>query len=175
MSMGFLIEEDLAVVWRGPMLFKAMDQFLREVAWGELDILLCDLPPGTGDVQLSLAQKVPLAGAVAVSTPQDVALGDVKKALDMWARTGVPILGIIENMAYFQIPGTDQRTHLFPKGHLDEYIIEKGFDKLGEVPFHSQIGIGGEAGVPVVQSHPESVEARAFKKIAENLIAALNQ
>ena len=168
MSIGFLVDDDLAVVWRGPMLFKAMDQFLREVAWGELDYLLVDLPPGTGDVQLSLAQKVPLAGAVAVSTPQNVALNDMKKALDMWARTGVPILGVVENMSYM-LSADGSRVQLFPKGELDTYLSGKGVLKLGEVPFNAQVGLCGEAGIPVVASHPESLEALAFQSIARRL------
>lgn len=123
MSIGFLVDEELAVVWRGPMLFKAMDQFFRDVAWGELDYLLIDLPPGTGDIQLSLAQKVPVAGAIAVTTPQNVALTDVKKAIDMWTRTGVPILGMVENMAWLEQNG--QRVQLFPRGSLESYLAEK--------------------------------------------------
>ena len=172
MSIGFLVDEDLAVVWRGPMLFKAMDQFLREVNWGELDVLLVDMPPGTGDVQLSLAQKVPLAGAVAVSTPQNVSLTDVKKAIDMWARVSVPMLGVIENMAYF-VDARGERVQLFPKGELDTYCDEHGFSKLGEIPFNPSVGVGGEAGIPVVESAPGSAESTAFKKAAENLLAAV--
>lgn len=162
MSIGFLIDQDLAVVWRGPMLFKAMDQFLREVAWGELDYLLVDLPPGTGDIQLSLAQKVPLAGAVAVSTPQDVALADVKKAIDMWSRTGVKILGVIENMSWFIPPGSTEKMQLFPKGSMDTWLRESGIAKLGEIPFHPNVGLGGEAGIPIVESDPSAPESEAF-------------
>lgn len=171
MSIGYLVDEDLAVVWRGPMLFKAMDQFLREVAWGELDDLLVDLPPGTGDIQLSLAQKVPVAGAIAVSTPQDIALTDVKKALDMWTRVSVPILGVVENMSWFIPPGSTERMQLFPKGSLDKYLVERGIPKLGEVPFNPKVGMGSEAGIPVVESDPNSEESRAFMAIAEQLIA----
>lgn len=167
MSIGFLVDEDLAVVWRGPMLFKAMDQFLREVDWGELDYLLVDLPPGTGDIQLSLAQKVPVAGAVAVSTPQDVALNDVKKAIDMWNRVSVPLLGVIENMAWYIPPGSTERVQLFPKGSMDGYLKERGISKLGEVPFHPNVGRGGEAGIPIVESEPSSDEAKAFMAIAQ--------
>lgn len=174
MSIGFLVDEDLAIVWRGPMLFKAMDQFLREVAWGELDYLLVDLPPGTGDIQLSLAQKVPVAGAIAVSTPQDVALNDVKKALDMWARVSVPILGVVENMSWFIPPGSTEKMQLFPKGSLDSYLKERGIPKLGEVPFHPNVGRGGEAGIPIVESDPTSEEAKAFVAIAEKLKAAVH-
>lgn len=168
MSIGFLVDEDLAVVWRGPMLFKAMDQFLRDVEWGELDYLLVDLPPGTGDVQLSLAQKVPLAGALAVSTPQDVALTDVKKAIDMWSRVSVPILGVIENMSYFLAPG-GERVQLFPKGSMDGWLKERGLSKLGEVPFNPNVGKGGEAGIPVVELEPKSDEAKAFMALAQKL------
>ncbi len=168
MSIGYLIDEDLAVVWRGPMLFKAMDQFLREVAWGELDYLLVDLPPGTGDVHLSLAQKVPVAGAIAVSTPQDVALTDVKKALDMWARVSVPILGLVENMSWFVQPN-GERMQLFPKGSMDTYLRERGIRKLGEIPFNPNVGKGGEAGIPIVESDSSSAEAAAFRSVAAEL------
>jgi len=170
MSIGFLVDDDLAVVWRGPMLFKAMDQFLRDVRWGDLDVLLVDLPPGTGDIQLSLAQKVPVAGAIAISTPQNVSLTDVKKAIDMWARVNVPLLGVIENMSYFAPQGeSGERIQLFPKGSLDHYLAEKNLRKLGEIPFHPNVGVGSEAGIPVVETHPQSAEAKAFMAIAETL------
>ncbi len=169
MSIGYLIDEDLAVVWRGPMLFKAMEQFLREVAWGELDYLLVDLPPGTGDIQLSLAQKVPLAGAIAVSTPQDISLTDVKKAIDMWSRVGVKMLGVIENMSHFVAP-SGEKLQLFPKGSMDNYLKERGLLKIGEIPFHPNVGIGSEAGIPVVESDPTSQEAQSFRLIASRLV-----
>lgn len=169
MSIGFLVEEDMAVVWRGPMLFRAIDQFLRDVAWGELDYLLVDLPPGTGDIQLSLAQKVPLAGAIAVSTPQNISLIDVKKAIDMWKRVNVRILGVIENMAWFIPPGTTVPMQIFPKGSLDQFLKENNLDKLGEIPFHPNVGIGAEAGIPVIESDPKGEEAKVFHQIAERL------
>lgn len=169
MSIGYLIDEGAAVVWRGPMLFKAMDQFLRDVNWGELDFLVVDLPPGTGDVQLSLAQKIPLSGAVMVSTPQNVSLVDVKKAVDMWNRVGTPILGMIENMSYMLNPVNNERIQLFPKGELNAYIDSKGIEKLGEIPFHPALSLGSEAGVPIVESHPNSVEGQMFFAIAERL------
>ena len=169
MSIGYLVDEDLAVVWRGPMLFKAMDQFLREVAWGELDYLLVDLPPGTGDIQLSLAQKVPVAGAIAVSTPQDISLTDVKKAIDMWNRVSVPLLGVVENMSYFIPPGSSEKIQLFPKGSLDRYLNERGFLKLGEVPFHPHVGLGSEAGIPIIESDPTCDESKSFFAIASRL------
>lgn len=168
MSIGFLVEEGAAVVWRGPMLFKAMDQFVRDVLWGELDYLVVDLPPGTGDIQLSLAQKVPVAGSVLVSTPQNIALIDAKKALDMWKRVGVPVLGLVENMSYLQnSDGT--RTQLFPKGELDGYLDSQKIPKLGEVPFNPSVSLGSEAGIPVVESHTQGTEAKAFLEIAETI------
>jgi ATP-binding protein involved in chromosome partitioning len=169
MSIGYLIEEAAAVVWRGPMLFKAMDQFLRDVNWGELDYLICDLPPGTGDIQLSLAQKIPLAGAITVSTPQNISLIDVKKAIDMWTRVGTPLLGMVENMSYMLNPTNGEKIQLFPKGELDAYIDSKKIPKLGEVPFNPAVSLGSEAGVPIVESHPTSPEAKAFFAIAEKI------
>lgn len=171
MSIGYLIDEELAVIWRGPMLFKAMDQLLRDVAWGELDILLVDLPPGTGDIQLSLAQKVPVNGAVAVSTPQDVALMDVKKAIDMWARVQVPLVGVIENMSWFVPPGQTERIQLYPKGSMDTWLRDRGISKIGEIPFHPSVGLAAEAGIPVVEGDPTSEGAKAFTAIAEALLA----
>lgn len=168
MSIGFLVEEGAAVVWRGPMLFKAMDQFVRDVIWGDLDYLVVDLPPGTGDIQLSLAQKVPVAGAILVSTPQNIALIDAKKALDMWRRVGVPILGLVENMSYLTTPD-GQRVQLFPKGELDGYLDSQKIPKLGEVPFNPSVSLGSEAGIPVVESHTQGIEAKAFLKIAEQI------
>lgn len=174
MSIGFLIDEGAAVVWRGPMLFKAMDQFLRDVEWGELDFLIVDLPPGTGDVQLSLAQKVPLAGAVIVSTPQNISLIDVKKAVDMFQRLQVPLLGAVENMAYMINPVNGERMQLFPKGEIDSYFESLKISKLGEVPFNSHVGLASEAGIPVIESYPEGAEAMEFKMIAEKLAARFN-
>lgn len=173
MSMGFLVEENLAVVWRGPMLFKAMDQFLRDVKWGELDFLVVDLPPGTGDVQLSLAQKVPLAGAVMVTTPQNVSLIDVKKAIDMWNRTGVKILGMVENMSYMLNPVNGEKIQLFPKGDLENYLKEKNIPKLSEVPFHPNVSVGSEAGVPIFESDSDSLESKAFTTLAERISGLL--
>lgn len=174
MSLGFLVEEASAVVWRGPMLFKAMDQFLRDVAWGDLDFLIVDLPPGTGDVQLSLAQKVPVSGAVMVSTPQNISLIDVKKAVDMWSRVQVPILGLVENMSYLRNPIDQSRIQLFPKGELDAYLDSKTIPKLGEIPFHPHVSLACEAGVPIVESHPQSEEAQIFFRIADSLAQGLN-
>ena len=171
MSIGFLVEESLAVVWRGPMLFKAMDQFLRDVVWGDLDYLVVDLPPGTGDVQLSLAQKVPVAGTVVVTTPQNISLIDVKRAIDMWERVQVPILGVVENMSYMSNPANGERIQMFPKGELRSYMDSKKLKLLGEVPFNPSVGLACEAGVPVVESHPQGAEAQSFMSIAEKPIS----
>lgn len=174
MSIGFLIEEGAAVVWRGPMLFKAMDQFLRDVEWGELDYLVVDLPPGTGDIQLSLIQKIPIAGAVIVSTPQNIALIDAKKAIDMWNRTQIPILGLVENMAYMLSPESGEKIQLFPKGEMDSYLDSKRIPKLGEIPFNPSVSLAGEAGMPIVESNPNGVEAKVFIKIADGIREKLN-
>lgn len=169
MSLGFLVDENAAVVWRGPMLFKAMDQFLRDVNWGELDYLVVDLPPGTGDVQLSLAQKVPVAGAVMVSTPQNISLIDVKRAVDMFERVGVKVLGAVENMSYMLNPANGEKIQMFPKGEFSSYFTSKNIPRLVEIPFNPSVGMAAEAGVPVVESHPTSAEAEAFKALAQQL------
>lgn len=167
MSLGFLIEEGSAVVWRGPMLFKVMDQFLRDVHWGELDYLIVDLPPGTGDVQLSLAQKVPVSGAVVVSTPQNISLSDVKKSVDMFQRVNIPVLGWIENMAYMINPVNGEKIQMFPKGELEGYMKSQGIKKMGEIPFNPSLGLSCEAGVPLVESHGTTPVALEFLRMAE--------
>lgn len=172
MSIGFLVEESAAVVWRGPMLFKAMDQFFRDVAWGELDYLIVDLPPGTGDVALTLAQKVPVSGAIVVCTPQNVALTDAKKAIDMFERINIPLLGVIENMSYMTGPG-GERIQLFPRGELDQYLDVKKITKLGQIPFYQEVGLGCEAGIPVVESHLGDIEAAEFVALAVRLDEAM--
>lgn len=166
MSMGFLVEEGVAVVWRGPMLFKAMDQFFKDVAWGELDFLIIDLPPGTGDVALTMAQKVPVDGGITVCTPQNMALTDAKKAIDMFEKLNIRHLGLVENMSYMLSPHNQEKIQLFPKGELDTYLQAKNISKLAEIPFHPSVGLSSEAGIPIVESHPESVEAKAFNDLA---------
>jgi ATP-binding protein involved in chromosome partitioning len=173
MSIGYLVDESAAVVWRGPMLFKAIEQFLRDVQWAPLDILIIDLPPGTGDIQLSLAQKVPLSGVVVVSTPQNIAFIDAKKSIDMFERVQIPNLGLIENMSYMLNPANGERMQIFPKGELDSYIQAKKIPKLGEIPFNPSVSLSSEAGIPIVESHPTGVEAQAFKDIAVKLAAKL--
>lgn len=174
MSIGFLVDESQAVVWRGPMLFKALEQFFRDVNWGELDDLIIDLPPGTGDVALTIAQKVPVRGAIVVCTPQNIALADAKKAVDMFERIHIPILGLVENMASFTPPGSTESVSLFPKGELDTYLKVKKLRKLAEIPFQPTLGIATEAGIPLVQSEPESPEALAFVALAQQLASPLS-
>lgn len=169
MSIGFLIEEGAAVVWRGPMLFKAMDQFFRDVQWGELDYLIIDLPPGTGDVQLSLVQKVPTWGAVIVSTPQNISLIDAKKAIDMFERTGVKIAGMVENMSYMVNPVNQEKIQLYPKGEMNSFLDSKKITKLSEIPFNPSVSLASEAGIPIVESHPTCTESIAFKDLAKKL------
>lgn len=170
MSIGLLIDEGSAVVWRGPMLFKAIDQFLRDVDWGELDYLVIDMPPGTGDVPLTLAQKVPIAGAITVTTPQNIALIDVKKAVDMYERLGVKVLGMVENMSYFVAPGQTERLQLFPKGQLDQFLGEKQIEKLAEVPFDSELAMGCEVGIPLVEGRKEASVSQEFRSLADKVI-----
>lgn len=167
MSIGFLVEESSAVVWRGPMLFKAIDQFLRDVQWEPLDILVVDLPPGTGDIQLSLAQKVPLSGVITVSTPQNIAFTDAKKSIDMFERLNIPNLGLVENMSYMINPLNGETIQMFPKGELEIYLQRKKIQKLGEVPFNPSVSLSCEAGVPIVESHTKGLEAQIFIKMAE--------
>ena len=173
MSIGFLAEEGAAIVWRGPMLFKAMDQFFRDVKWGSLDYLVIDLPPGTGDVQLSVVQKVPVNAAVIVSTPQNVALIDAKKAIDMFERTQVKIAGLVENMAYMLNPVNGEKMQLFPKGEMDSYIASKGIKKLVEIPFNPNVSLGSEAGVPIMESYADSTEAKTFQELAAKLVETI--
>lgn len=170
MSIGFLVKEDSAVVWRGPMLFKAMDQFFRDVQWGELDYLVIDLPPGTGDVQLSLVQKVPVSSAVVVTTPQNISLIDAKKAIDMFERTGVKISGVVENMSFMLNPANGEKMQLFPKGELNSYLESKKIPKLAEIPFNPSVSMGSEAGIPIVESNSSGVEAQCFHQLAKKLI-----
>ncbi len=169
MSLGYLVDESQAAVWRGPMLFKAMDQFFRDVLWGELNYLVIDLPPGTGDVVLTMAQKVPVQGAIVVVTPQSVALADAKKALDMFERTNVPILGVVENMAYLTTPA-GEKIQLFPRGELDSFLDAKQIKKLAQIPFFPELGQSGEAGVPAVESHSGHPEAQVFIDVAKQII-----
>jgi ATP-binding protein involved in chromosome partitioning len=166
MSIGFLVEEETPMIWRGPMVISALTQMLREVTWGELDILVVDMPPGTGDAQLTMAQQVPLAGAVIVSTPQDLALIDARKGLNMFRRVDVPVLGLIENMSYFLCPHCGGRTDIFGHGGAEHEAERIGVPFLGAVPLHAEIRERSDAGTPVVVSAPEGEHARIFGEIA---------
>jgi len=173
MSMGMLIEEDRPVIWRGAMLNKALQQFLKDVAWGDLDVLLIDLPPGTGDVQLTLIQNAQVDGAVIVSTPQDVAFLDAKKAIGMFGTVKVPILGIIENMSSFLCPSCGEETQIFGHGGVKKAAIRMEIPFLGEVPIDLAIREGGDSGKPFVAEHPESIQTKVFQAMAETLKAEL--
>jgi ATP-binding protein involved in chromosome partitioning len=172
MSMGFLLDGDSPVIWRGPMITKTIQQFFHAVAWGDLDYLLVDLPPGTGDAQLSLCQTVPLDGGVIVTTPQEASLGVVRKGIAMFAKVNVPILGIIENMSYFTAPN-GERIEIFGHGGGREEAERQATPFLGEIPIFTEIRVGGDKGLPVTVSAPESVPAQAFIQIAEQLRAKL--
>ncbi len=173
MSMGFLVEEDTPMIWRGPMVVSALQQMLREVAWGELDVLVVDMPPGTGDAQLTMAQQVPLAGAVIVSTPQDLALIDARKGLNMFRRVDVPVLGIIENMSYFIAPDTGKRYDIFGHGGAQAEAGRLGTPFLGEVPLDMAIRETSDAGTPIVVSEPNGAHAAAFRDIAAKVWAGV--
>ena len=175
MSMGFLVEEDTPMIWRGPMVISALTQMLREVQWGELDVLVVDMPPGTGDAQLTMAQQVPLAGAVIVSTPQDLALIDARKGINMFRRVDVPILGIIENMSFFLCPSCGTRSDIFGHGGAHEEAERLGVEFLGEVPLHMEIREKSDAGRPVVVSDPDGPHAKIYRDIAEKVWAEIGR
>jgi ATP-binding protein involved in chromosome partitioning len=166
MSIGFLVEEETPMIWRGPMVQSALVQMLREVAWGELDVLVVDMPPGTGDAQLTMAQQVPLAGAVIVSTPQDLSLIDARKGLAMFQRVDVAVLGIVENMSYFLCPHCGERTEIFGHGGAEHEAARIGVPFLGAVPLHMKIRELSDAGTPVVASEPKGEHAQIFRDIA---------
>ena len=166
MSIGFLVEEETPMIWRGPMVMSAITQMLREVEWGELDVMVVDMPPGTGDAQLTLAQQVPLQGAIIVSTPQDLALIDARRGLAMFTRVNVPVLGIVENMSYFQCPHCGTRSDIFGHGGARHEAEKLGVPFLGEVPLHMDIRATSDAGTPLVESEPNSDHAAAYRAIA---------
>jgi ATP-binding protein involved in chromosome partitioning len=174
MSMGFLVPPDQAVIWRGPMLHNAIRQFLTDVEWGELDYLVIDLPPGTGDVQISLAQSVPLTGGVVVATPQPVALADVVKGITMFRRLDVPVLGVVENMSYFICPHCNQRTEIFSHGGAEQLAQELGVPFLAAIPLDVAIRVGGDNGQPVTAVAPDSPYALPFKTLAQKVAAAVS-
>jgi ATP-binding protein involved in chromosome partitioning len=173
-SMGFFVPEETAVVWRGPMVHKALEQFFRDVLWGELDYLLIDLPPGTGDAQLTLSQLVPLSGAITVTTPQEVALYDVRKGMMMFQQVNVPLLGIIENMSFFLCPHCGERTEIFSHGGGERASAKFDIPFLGRIPIDPAIRAGGDIGMPIVVAQPSSPTTQAFKEIAAKLAATIS-
>jgi ATP-binding protein involved in chromosome partitioning len=173
MSMGLLVPDDTAMIWRGPMVQSALTQMLNSVAWGDLDVIVIDLPPGTGDIQISLAQQVNLAGAVIVSTPQDIALLDVVKALTMFQKANVPILGMIENMSYWSCPDCGRVDHIFGKGGVKAEAKKRGLDLLGEIPISAEVRKSSDSGIPIIISDPESIQSKNYRIIAKSIIKSI--
>jgi ATP-binding protein involved in chromosome partitioning len=169
MSIGFLVEEDTAMIWRGPMVMSAITQMLRDVVWGRLDVLVVDMPPGTGDAQLTLAQNVPLKGAIIISTPQDLSLIDARRGLAMFKKVNVPVLGIVENMSYFQCPHCGTRSDIFGHGGARHEAEKLGVPFLGEIPLHMDIRTTSDAGTPVVDSEPNSPHAAIYRAIGQKV------
>ena len=174
LSVGFFVERGAAVMWRGPMIHKLLTQFVEDVDWGERDYLVIDLPPGTGDTQLSLAQLVPVTGAVMVTTPQEVSVIDVEKALAMWKKVEVPVIGIIENMSYFACPKCGHHEEIFAHGGGRQLAEREGLPFLGEIPMLSSVRSRGDAGKPIVLAEPESEVARVFRGMARQIACALS-
>lgn len=172
MSIGLMLQEGQAVIWRGPMLMGALQQLMTQVAWGELDVLVLDLPPGTGDIQLTLAQKFAMTGAIIVSTPQDVALLDARKAMDMFEKTHVPVVGLVENMSTYICPKCGHEEHIFGEGGVRAEAERLGLPFLGEVPLDVGIRLAGDGGTPIAALDPEAPQSRAFRAIARRLIDA---
>ena len=175
MSIGFLVDEETPMIWRGPMVMSAITQMLREVEWGTLDVLVVDMPPGTGDAQLTLAQQVPLAGAVIVSTPQDLALIDARRGIAMFRRVDVPVLGLVENMSYFLCPHCGKRTDIFSHGGAKAEAEKTGVPFLGEVPLDAVIRETSDSGLPVVATRPDSPHAQVYREIAKRVRAELER
>jgi len=169
MSMGFLVEEDTPMIWRGPMVQSALEQMLRDVKWGEIDFLIVDMPPGTGDAQLTMAQRVPLAGSVIVSTPQDIALLDARKGLGMFQKVNVPVFGFIENMSYFLCPKCGERSEIFSHGGAREWAQNLSVDFLGELPLDIGVRIGSDGGIPITVSDPDSLHGKTFMEIGQKV------
>ena len=174
MSIGFLMEEDAPTIWRGPMVMSALEQMLKDVLWGDLDVLVIDMPPGTGDAQLTLSQRAKLAGAVIVSTPQDLALIDARKGLNMFHKVGVPVLGLIENMSYFVCPSCGDTSHIFGHGGAEAEASRLGLPFLGKIPLEMDIRVTADAGTPIVDSQPDSPHAKAYMDIAKSVASSLD-
>ena len=169
MSMGFMVDEETPIIWRGPMIQSALEQMLRDINWGELDCLVVDMPPGTGDAQLTMSQRVPLAGAVIVSTPQDIALSDARKGLNMFRKVDVPVLGIVENMSYYLCPNCGDRAEIFGHGGAKVEAGKLGIEFLGEIPLHLDIRETADGGHPIVVSKPDSEHAKAYLEISKRI------
>ncbi|XP_045573578.1 iron-sulfur protein NUBPL isoform X2 [Salmo salar] len=175
MSMGFLVEDVAPIVWRGLMVMSAIEKLLRQVDWGLLDYLVIDMPPGTGDVQLSITQNVPIAGAVIVSTPQDIALLDARRGAEMFRKVNVPVLGIVQNMSVFQCPKCNHQTHIFGADGARALADTLGVQLLGDIPLHLSIREMSDRGQPVVVSSPDSPEAEAYRKVATAVVQRLEE
>jgi len=175
MSIGFLVEDDTPMIWRGPMVQSALEQMMRDVNWGDLDVLVVDMPPGTGDAQLTMAQRVPLTGAVIVSTPQDIALLDARKGLNMFRKVDVPVFGIIENMSYFMCPHCGERSEIFAHGGARAEADRLGCDFLGEIPLDIEIRTTSDGGQPIVVSQPDTEHSAAYKEIAVTVAEKIDQ
>ncbi len=175
MSLGFLLDSDTPVIWRGPMVMRALEQMLGDVDWGPLDYLIIDLPPGTGDAQLTLTQKIPMSGAVVVTTPQDVALIDARKGFHMFKKVNVPVVGFVENMSYFVCPHCQQTTNVFKNGGGEKAAAELGSPFLGSIPLDPAIALGGDAGEPIVVSQGEGPHVDSFRRIAEAVVAEVTR
>jgi ATP-binding protein involved in chromosome partitioning len=173
MSIGFLVPEDTAMIWRGPMVMSALTQLLRETEWSEADVMVIDMPPGTGDVQLTLAQQTPLAGAVIVSTPQDLALIDARKGLNMFRKVNVPVIGIVENMSYFVCTSCGERHEIFGHGGAREEAARIGVPFLGEIPLDKEVRLRSDSGEPVVATQPGSLHTAIYRDVARQVWAAL--
>jgi ATP-binding protein involved in chromosome partitioning len=173
MSIGYMLGEDQPLIWRGPMVMGALQQLLNDVNWGELDVMVVDLPPGTGDAQLSLVQSVPLTGAVIVSTPQDIALLDARRGIKMFEKVNTPILGLIENMSYFVCPHCGEASEIFGYGGAQDTALKMGVDFLGEIPLHMSIRETSDAGTPIVMKEPDSPQAQAYDMVARAIAMKL--
>ncbi|KAB2016095.1 hypothetical protein ES319_D08G072600v1 [Gossypium barbadense] len=173
MSMGFLVDKDAPIVWRGPMVMSALQKMSREVAWGVLDILVVDMPPGTGDAQLTMSQKLQLSGALIVSTPQDVALIDARRGVRMFSKVQVPILGLIENMSYFKCPHCGEPSFIFGAGGARKTAAEMGLQLVGEIPIELDIRKGCDKGMPIVVSAPDSTVSKAYHDVAQTVVMRL--
>ncbi|MCC4242368.1 Mrp/NBP35 family ATP-binding protein [Thalassospira povalilytica] len=175
MSIGFMVDEEQPVIWRGPMAMGALEQLLRDTDWGNIDVLVVDMPPGTGDIQLSMAQRVPVTGAVIVSTPQDIALLDAKKGLNMFRKVNVPVFGLIENMSYYKCPECGHVDHVFDHGGARKAADELGVPFLGEIPLDLKIRLGADEGKPIVQTEADGEHAKAYGAIAQKIATAIEE